>query len=26
LFTGAIRRMPLGLSVRVGERIFRHFG
>jgi lipid II:glycine glycyltransferase (peptidoglycan interpeptide bridge formation enzyme) len=26
LFTGAFRRMPLGLSVRMGERLFRHFG
>jgi lipid II:glycine glycyltransferase (peptidoglycan interpeptide bridge formation enzyme) len=26
LFTGAFRRMPTGLAVRVGERIFRHFG
>jgi CelD/BcsL family acetyltransferase involved in cellulose biosynthesis len=26
LFTGAFRRMPIGLSVRLGERIFRHFG
>jgi hypothetical protein len=26
LFTGAFRRMSPGLAVRVGERIFRHFG
>lgn len=26
LFTAAFRRMPLGLSIRLGERIFRHFG
>lgn len=26
LFTAAFQRMPLGLSIRVGERIFRHFG
>jgi lipid II:glycine glycyltransferase (peptidoglycan interpeptide bridge formation enzyme) len=26
LFTGAFRRMPAGLAVRIGERIFRHFG
>lgn len=26
LFTGVFRRMPMALSVRIGERIFRHFG
>ena len=26
LFTGAFRRMPPALAIRVGERIFRHFG
>jgi CelD/BcsL family acetyltransferase involved in cellulose biosynthesis len=26
VFTGAFRRMPAGLAVRIGERIFRHFG
>ena len=26
LFTAAFRRMPAPLAVRVGERIFRHFG
>jgi hypothetical protein len=26
LFTAAFRRMPQALSVRIGERIFRHFG
>jgi hypothetical protein len=26
LFTGAFRRMPPALSVKLGERIFRHFG
>lgn len=26
LFTGAFRRMPPALAVRLGERIFRHFG
>lgn len=26
LFTGAFRRMPAGLAVPIGERIFRHFG
>jgi lipid II:glycine glycyltransferase (peptidoglycan interpeptide bridge formation enzyme) len=26
LFTGAFRRMPSSLAVRLGERIFRHFG
>jgi hypothetical protein len=26
LFTGAFQRMPAGLAVRIGERIFRHFG
>jgi lipid II:glycine glycyltransferase (peptidoglycan interpeptide bridge formation enzyme) len=26
VFTGAFRRMPPRLAVRVGERIFRHFG
>ena len=26
LFTGAFRRMPAGLAVKIGERIFRHFG
>jgi len=26
LFTGAFRRMPAGLAVHIGERIFRHFG
>lgn len=25
-FTGAFRRMPAGAAVRIGERIFRHFG
>ena len=26
LFTGAFRRMPAGLAIRIGERIFHHFG
>jgi hypothetical protein len=26
LFTGAFRHMPADLAVRLGERIFRHFG
>lgn len=26
VFTGAFRHMPAGLAVRLGERIFRHFG
>jgi len=26
LFTGVFRRMPLGLSIRIGDKIFRHFG
>jgi len=26
LFTSLFKRMPMSLSVRVGERIFRHFG
>ena len=26
LFTGAIRRMPPALAIKVGQRIFRHFG
>jgi CelD/BcsL family acetyltransferase involved in cellulose biosynthesis len=26
VFTGAFRRMPAGLAVRIGERIFHHFG
>ena len=26
LFTGAFRRMPPALAVKIGERIFRHFG
>ena len=26
VFTGAFQRMPAGLAVRIGERIFRHFG
>jgi hypothetical protein len=26
LFTGAFRRMPPALSIKLGERIFRHFG
>jgi len=26
LFTNAFRRMPEALSIRIGERIFRHFG
>jgi CelD/BcsL family acetyltransferase involved in cellulose biosynthesis len=26
LFTGAFRRMPAGLAVKIGGRIFRHFG
>jgi CelD/BcsL family acetyltransferase involved in cellulose biosynthesis len=26
LFTGAFRRMPYGLSVAAGSRLFRHFG
>ena len=26
IFTGAFRRMPPGLAVKIGERIFRHFG
>jgi CelD/BcsL family acetyltransferase involved in cellulose biosynthesis len=26
LFTGAFRRLPTALSIRLGERIFRHFG
>jgi len=26
VFTAAFRRMPVSLAVRVGERIFRHFG
>lgn len=26
IFTGAFRRMPPALAVKIGERIFRHFG
>ena len=26
LFTGAFRRMPTALSIRIGAKIFRHFG
>jgi hypothetical protein len=26
LFTGVFRRMPTSMSVRIGERLFRHFG